>query len=162
LLIFSSASTCSGKSNQPEAGKSDLAGKQLAPLSLSYETLSRADIGEKISIAITCQTLADVEALEIRVKPVKGLELIAEPFEVQYGNQAVNFVFTEMVEVIAQEEGVLYLNVFVSGVFDNNKMVRSTAIPVNVGNNPKKLLKRSGKLKTTVSGQRIISLPATE
>jgi hypothetical protein len=162
LMIFSVGIACSGNSGKLVTKKAVRAGKKVAPISISYEPVSEAEIGEAIDIEITCETLSDVSDLKLKLAPSKGMDMIPATFEVEYGDRSGKFKFSEHVGVVPGKEGLLYLNVFVSGIFDNRRMVRSGAVPVKVGNDPQKMLKSSGKLKTDTTGQRVISMPAEE
>jgi hypothetical protein len=153
---------CSGNSGKLVKKETVRAGKKVAPISISYEPDLKAEIGEEIDIAITFETLSDVSDLKLKLAPSKGMDMIPETFEAEYGDRPGQFKFSEHVLVIPGKEGFLYLNVFVSGIFGKSRMVRSGAVPVKVGNDPQKLLKSSGKLKTDTTGQRVISMPAEE
>jgi hypothetical protein len=162
LLIFSVGIACSGNSGKLVKNKTVVTGKRVAPISISYEPVFKAEIGEAIDIEITCETLSDVNDLKLKLAPSKGMDMIPETFEAEYGDRPGRFKFSEHVLVIPGKEGFLYLNVFVSGIFGKSRMVRSGAVPVKVGNDPQKQLKSSGKLKTDPKGRRVISMPAEE
>ncbi len=162
LLIFFVGIACSGNPGKLVKKETVRAGKKVAPISISYEPVSNAAIGEAIDIEITCETLSDVNDLKLKLTPSKGMDMIPETFETEYGDRPGQFKFSEQVVVIPGKEGFLYLNVFVSGIFGQSRMVRSGAVPVEVGNAPQKLLKSAGKLKTDTTGRRVISMPAEE
>ncbi len=163
LLIFSVGIACSGNSGKLVKKETVRTGKKVAPISISYGPVTKSAIGATTAIVISCATPADASDLKLKLAPSKGMDMIPATFEKAYGDQSGKFKFSEQVEVIPEKEGFLYLNVFVSGIFDKKRMVRSGAVPVKVGDNPQKLLKSSGQAKTDpTTGQRIISMPAEE
>ncbi len=161
LLLFSAGIACSKNSSKITEEGAMVHGKTAAPISISYELASKADIGRETPVTIICKTLSDVDDLKLWITAGKGIDIVQD-IEAEYGVQSASFDFSEEVRVIPKQEGILYLNVFVSGTFGNSKMVRSSAVPINVGNIPQNQLKTSGKIKTESTGRKIISMPAGE
>ena len=113
-------------------------------------------------MTIQCRADSDVQDLILKIVAPEGLEMIPDVLVREFGDQPANFVGLAEVTVIPREEGTLYLNVFASGLFGNLNMVRTTAVPVDVGRKSFKPMQSIGQEKTTDTCQKIISMPAEE
>lgn len=153
---------CSEKSSKLVSGEVPLSGKPTAPVSISYTVPEKADVGESITVTVKFKILSDAENVDLKLTADKGLELTSGETEMAYGSQPANSTFSESVAVVPHTEGILYLNVFVTGTFNGKTMVRTGAVPVNVGTNTRKIMKKSGKITTDSTGRKIIIMPADE
>lgn len=162
ILIFSGGIACSETSNKIISKELLQSGKPTAPISISYIVPAKANVGENITVTVEFKTLSDASGLKLKLSAGKGLELTSGKYEVDYGNQPVNSTFSETVTVVPQTEGILYLNVFITGTFNGNTMVRTGAVPINVGSDLRKMLKKPGQVTTDSKGQKIIIMPAQE
>lgn len=161
-LIFSGLIACSDKSAKVISSEVSQSGKPTAPISISYTVPEKATVGENVTVKVEFRTLSDADGLKIELTAGEGLKLASGRYKVDYGIQPRNSTFSETLTVVPQTEGILYLNVFVTGIFGGNTMVRTSAVPVNVGTNMHKMLKKPGKVTTDSKGQKIIILPAEE
>lgn len=162
ILIFSGGIACSETSSKIISKELPLSGKPTAPISISYTVPAKAAIGENVTVTVKFKTLSNAGGLKLKLSAGKGLELTSGKYEVDYGSQPMNSTFSETVTVVPQTEGILYLNVFVTGTFGGNAMVRTGAVPINVGSARRKMLKKPGQVTTGPKGQKIIIMPAQE
>ena len=162
-LVFSGTASCSKTSNQTISGKVPEPSKPSAPVSISYTVPAKAAVDESVEVTIKFNTRSDVEELTLTLTGGNGLELVPAEYEIDYGTQPLNSTFSETVTVVPRSEGVLYLNIFVAGTFNGNRMVRTGAVPVKVGSGDiGKMLKKSGQVTSDAEGRKIIIMPARE
>lgn len=161
-LIFTMLIACSDKSAKVISSEVLQSGKQTAPISISYTIPEKSNVDEKVTVSVEFRTLSDADGLKIEITAGEGLKLVTGTYKVDYGTKPRNSTFSETLTVVPQTEGILYLNVFVTGVFGGNTMVRTGAIPIKVGADMKKMLKKPGEVTTDSKGQKIIILPAGE
>ena len=161
-LIFLWLIACSDKSAKVISSEVSQSGKPTAPISISYTVPEKTTVGENVTVIVEFRTLSDAEGLRIEFTAGEGLKLTSGRYKVDYGIRPGNSTFSETVTVVPQTEGILYLNVFVTGIFGGNTMVRTGAVPVNVGATTHKMLKKPGNVTTDSKGQKIIILPAEE
>jgi len=161
-LIFLWLIACSDKSAKVISSEVSQSGKPTAPISISYTVPEKTTVGENVTVIVEFRTLSDAEGLRIEFTAGEGLKLTSGRYKVDYGIRPGNSTFSETVTVVPQTEGILYLNVFVTGIFGGNTMVRTGAVPVNVGATTHKMLKKPGNVTTDSKGQKIMILPAEE
>ncbi len=137
-------------------------GKPSAPVSISYVTPAKGAVGEAAAVTVSFTTKVDVDELALELTGGKGLYLSPPEYRVDYGTQPAASSFSETVTVTPQRHGNLYLNVFISGLFNGHKMVRAGAVPITTGENVKNSIKKSGKAAKSTNGQSIIIMPAQE
>ncbi len=162
LFIFTAGVACSGKSGEVISKKQAQKGKVAAPISISYTVPSEAAVGKKITVKVEFTTLSDVDELRLELTAGESLDLISGNTEAEYGNQPSNSTFSESITVMPITEGILYLNVFVSGIFEGKTMVRSGAVPINTGSDKSKMLKTPGFTTTDSEGQKVIIMEPKE
>ena len=117
--------------------------------------------GDIVSVEITVGSRAAASNLLLSFSAGESLSL-ASPAFVYLGTCKAGDAFTETVSVISAENGLKYLNVFVSGMFGERNMSRSAAVPVPCGSNPQPTLKKTGTPATDFQGRKIIIMPAEE
>jgi len=161
-LLLTGFLACSGNSRELITKEIPLSGKPVAPVSISYTVPEKADVGESITVTVSFKLLSDAEKVTLKLTPDKGMEITSGKTEVDYGDQLANSAFSESVTIVPHTEGVLYLNVFVTGTFGGRKMARTGAVPVYVGTDIRKMMKNSGKTVTDSTGKKIIIMPAEE
>lgn len=153
---------CSEKSSKLISGETPLYGKPTAPVSISYTVPGMADVGQSVTVTVNFKILSDADNVNLKLTTDKGLEFTSGETEVDYGNQPANSTFSETVTVVPRTDGILYLNVFVTGTFGGKTMVRTGAVPVNAGTNIRNMMKKSGEITTDSTGKKIIIMPAEE
>jgi hypothetical protein len=145
----------------PGAGSTS-PGKPSAPISLDYEVLGKPIVG--LPVAINLRIIAAQDA---------------GPISVQYSiNDASSLRFQEgqverleitspadsgvqQITVVPQREGRLYINVSAEVQTPGGSMIKSMAIPIQVGSTPQQP-QINGELKQGPGGEVVISMPAVE
>ena len=103
-----------------------------------------------------------MNGLTLKLTAGEGLSMTTGEFIKNYGDQLRKAVISETVAVTPSTDGVLYLNIFLSGTFNGKQMTRAGAVPIKVGSATQKMLKKSGQAATDSKGQKIIIMPAEE
>lgn len=135
-------------------------GKPRAPISMSYEIMSKPVVGMPVQINVEVSSnqgpvtvsynIADASALNFVEGQVRKLAI--EDPSIRHPRQ---------LSVIPQREGRLYVNVSAEVLTPGGSMIRSMAIPIKVGSAPEEAT-INGELKQGPDGETVISLPATE
>ncbi len=162
-LFLTFLTSCSSVHNKVTPTESKISGKPTAPVTISYTVPAKIAAGESINITVQVNILSDAEALKLRLIAGEGLDMTPKDREVNYSALPMNSTISESVTVTPQAEGILYLHVFVSGVFNGRTMARSGAVPVNAGQGTgRKMLRDAGQVTTDSKGQNIIIMPLEE
>jgi hypothetical protein len=135
-------------------------GKPGAPVDISYEVIGNAFVGVPVAINIRIDaaqgpldvqySINDRSAVMFQDGQVEQLEIV----DPGVGN-------VQQITVIPQREGRIYVNVSVEVPADFGTMIRSMAIPINVGNATKETTV-NGELKQGPDNETVISMPAQE
>lgn len=137
--------------------------KASAPVQIGYTVPQSIKKGESAPLSVRIWPEAAAKELTLKLVAGDHLEVISGKTEYSYGDTKAGTKLTEIITVVPQEEGVLYLNVFVTGKFGEASMARVGAIPIPVGDgDSRKQLKQSGQSVTTPSGDKLIIMPAQE
>ncbi|MGI9203511.1 MAG: hypothetical protein ACR2Q3_05855 [Woeseiaceae bacterium] len=146
----------------PGTGKFNEAspGKPGAPVDISYEVVGNAFVGVPVAINIRFEatdgpldvkySINDTSAVLFQDGQVEQLEIV---------DPGVGSV--QQITVVPQREGRVYVNVSVEVPADFGTMIRSIAIPVNVGTATKETT-INGELKQGPENETVISMPAQE
>lgn len=162
FLFFSGQNAYSADSVRIIHKELPRSGKSTAPISISYAVPAKVAIGDHVLVTVTIKALSDVNDFSLKLTTGERLEMVSGEYLKNYGNQARNSSFSEVVTVIPNTEGILYINVFATGTFHGRKMTQAGAIPIKTGTATQKMLKKSGKIETDSKGQKIIIGPAEE
>ena len=148
---------------KPGAGVSRSPGKPSAPVSIDYEILGKAIVGLPVAINVRVRgtrddigpvavsyAINDTSALMFQEGQVERLEIAA-----------LNEASVQQLAVVPQREGRLYINVSVEVTTPGGSMIKSMAIPIQVGSAPVPSQTR-GELKEGPDGETVLSLPAKE
>jgi len=162
VMILMGLAGCSNKMNDVIIGEFSWRGKPTAPITVLYTVPAKTVIGESAEVILEFRTLVDVDGLRLKLTAGEGLSITPKKFEVDYGNQPANSSFSETVTVIPESEGMLYMNVFIYGTFHGKRMVRTGAVPIMVGSDKRRMLKKPDKVTTDSEGHKIIIMPAEE
>ena len=162
LAVLSAAAGCPG-GGQGVSAPEDGAGRPQAPIGIARGTTPTVGVGEEGEIEISFTVHSDVESLQLEVTRGKGLALVSSEGIFEYGTQPGGSSFTETVTIRPEREGILYLNVFVSGVFAGRRMARAGAAPVLTGPGAeRRALAAPGTIRRKADGTRIIERPIDE
>ena len=162
-LLVSGTAACSKTSDQTTSGEVPEPNKPSAPISIAYTVPAKASVGETVEVTIKFSPLSDAEELTLTLTGGNDLQLVSPESEINYGTQSMNSAFSETFTVTPLSEGIRYLNVFIAGMFDGNRMVRTGAVPIKVGSgNGDEMLKKLGRITSDAEGQKIVIMPAQE
>ncbi len=163
VIILFSIFACRETVKPDVKGKIKPSGKPAAPIFISDTAPEKAAMGQELSVTVEFKIQKDADNLVLKVTPGKGLRIVGETFLKDYGNKPANTTFSETLEIVTEEEGLLYINVFVSGTFSGKRMTRAGAIPINVGGNQdQKLFETQKRSIIDSKGNRITIMPAEE
>jgi len=161
IILFSGCS----KTSSPHVIQGSIKAnkKTTAPLSISYRIPARIAVNKPRSVTITCLVQESADDLVLTLKAGAGLEMASAGGETRYGSRPAKAVLSKTVILTAKKEGILYLNVFMSGMFNGRRMALAGAVPVTTGEyDAKEALKKAAPLTTDRQGQPIITMPAQE
>lgn len=149
-----------------EAGPVVSAGKPAAPIDIRYSVIGSASVGQPVNIEIDVRsTLTDAPiTLDYRINDPRELtfdEAQPQRVELRTASDAGAAAMRRQVTVIPQREGRVYLNVSASIETEDGSMIRSIAIPVQVGRSRSEPAV-NGELKQDADGETVISMPAEE
>jgi len=137
--------------------------KIAAPFSISYQIPDRIAVNEPISVTITCRVEKRADELVLTIKAGEGLKMTGAGEERRYGSRRAKSVLTKSIILTANNEGLYYLNVSISGTFHGRRMTRAGAVPVTVGEYERQeAFRKKVPLMIDQAGQPIITLPAQE
>jgi len=144
-------------------GGSRSPGKPSAPVSIDYEVLGKAIVGLPVAINVQVRgtrddigpvavsySINDTSALMFQEGQVERLEIVAS-----------SEASVQQLAVVPQREGRLYINVSAEVTTPGGSMIKSMAIPIQVGSAPVPSQTR-GELKEGPDGETVLSLPAKE
>ena len=163
IFLFSALSACSETTTKKyTSGDLGQAGKMTAPITISYIVPEKAAVRESVSVLVKFQTHSDADDLKLELTTGEGLVFTSGNRNVSYGSQPANSTFSETVTVVPNTDGILYINVFVTGTFDGRTMVRTGAVPIKAGSDVRKMLKTPGQVSTDAQGEKEIQMRAEE
>ena len=144
------------------SGRSASPGKPSAPISLDYEVLGKPIVGLPVAINVTVKAAQDVGPVSLQYSINDASSLLFQEGQVErleIANLADNGM--QQVTVVPQREGRLYINVSAEVQTPGGSMIKSMAIPIQVGNTPQRP-QINGELKKGPDGEVVISMPAEE
>jgi len=166
LVACSDESPASGSTTKPAAAvasnRSRSPGKPSAPISLEYEVLGRPIVGLPVAINVRINaaqdagpvavqySINDTSALRFQEGQVERLRIV-DPADDSM----------QQVAVIPQREGRLYVNVSAEVETPGGTLIKSMAIPIQVGSAPQQPT-INGELQEGPDGETVISMPAVE
>jgi len=147
-------------SAKPSAGEIITAspGKPTAPISISYEVLGNAIVGQPVLINVVVSSAKG--PLTVQYSIVDGSALVFQSGQVQRLEIAdPSSGSVQQLSVIPQREGRMYVNVSAEIQAPVGLTIRSMAIPIKVGRALKET-SSNGKPVEGPDGETVISLPA--
>lgn len=139
------------------------AGKPTAPIDIDYEVIGTPLVGQPVNIDLSVKaTRGDAPVrLSYRVLDSNSMsfpDAQAREVSLRVGDREPA---VRQVTVVPQREGRLYLNVTAEIETPGGAMIKSIAIPVQVGSGTTKP-EPDGTLEEDADGEAVISLPADE
>lgn len=139
------------------------AGKPSAPVDIEYSIIGSAIVGQPVSINVEVSSrLPDRPiTLNYRINDARNLSFPqAQPQRVALAAPGDMEPRLQQVTVVPQREGRLYLNVTAEVETPDGMLLKSMAIPIQVGEAPRQL-ETNGEVEER-GGERVNSLPAEE
>lgn len=137
-------------------------GKPSAPISMSYEVLGNPVVGAPVSINVSISATGGQGPVSVRYDIPDRSALTFQQGQVErleVGEKVVDD--TQQLAVVPQREGRLYVNVSAEVMTAGGIMIKSMAIPIQVGSAPGKP-QVNGALVEGPDGEAVISMPAKE
>jgi hypothetical protein len=139
-------------------------GKPSAPVRIDYTVVGNPIVGQPVSINLEVSS-------PMRDRPVTLHYRINDARDLTFPQaqaQSVSLAAfgdaeraTRQVTVVPQREGRLYLNVSAEVETEGGTLLKSMAIPIQVGSAPRQQ-QTNGELKPDADGEPVISMPAEE
>ena len=163
LVVFIHGPVASGKAI-PTVGEGGVTspGKPSAPISIDYEVLGKPIVGLPVAINVQVSATQDVGPIAVTYSINDTSALLFQEGQVERLEISdLSEVSIQQVAVVPQREGRLYLNVSAEVQTAGGSMIKSMAIPIQVGSAPKQP-QINGELKEGPDGEIVISMPARQ
>lgn len=159
----STGSVSSTKDAPATAGSASMSpGKPTAPISIDYEVLGKPIVGLPVAINIEVRSSEDLGPVTVQYSIDDTSGVLFQEGQVQ---RLENMQFAELesqqLAVVPQREGRLYVNVSAEVQTPGGSMIKSMAIPIQVGSSPARP-EINGELKEGPDGETVISMPAQQ
>jgi hypothetical protein len=137
--------------------------KPHAPVEMTFTLSAKPQVGHDLTVELVLSTTTDAEDLVVSVTADNNLTLLEYPSLQHLGAQRKQQQQAIKISCQPQQDGLFYLNVSATLVYDGQQQSRSFAIPVNVGDvDISRQLKATGVVEQDASGEAIISMPAQQ
>jgi hypothetical protein len=158
-----SANNTTAKPSAPTAiSGSRSPGKPSAPISLDYEVLGKPIVGLPVAINVRVSGSGDSGPISVRYSINDSSSLLFQDGQIEkldITDSASSDL--QQVAVVPQREGRLYVNVSAQVDTPDGVMIKSMAIPIQVGSAPQQPI-INGELQQGPDGETVISMPAVE
>ncbi len=148
--------------NAPDAGTSS--GKPTAPITIDYDVIGTPVVGQPVSINLNVRSSAGDRpvTLNYRINDASSLAFPeAQARRVSLGTLTGAQPSSQQVTVVPQREGRAYLNVSAEVETADGVLLKSIAIPIQVGTTPGGS-EPDGDVVRDADGNPVISLPADD
>jgi hypothetical protein len=139
-------------------------GKPSAPISMKYEILGNPVVGQPVAINVDVRSTSGSHPVSVQYSINDSSALVFQAGQVERLQVTANAEKTasqQQLAVIPQREGRLYVNVSAEIQTADGMMIKSMAIPIQVGSAPEKP-EINGELVEGPEGETVISMPAKE
>ena len=139
-------------------------GKPSAPISMKYEILGNPVVGQPVAINVEVRSTSGNHPVTVQYSINDSSALLFQAGQVerlQVTADAEKSASQQQLAVIPQREGRLYVNVSAEIQTADGLMIKSMAIPIQVGSAPEKP-EINGELVEGPDGETVISMPAKE
>jgi len=158
------AATISKPAVVAPAASSASPGKPSAPISMKYEILGNPVVGQPVAINVEVRSTSGNHPVTVQYSINDSSALVFQAGQVerlQVTADAEKTASLQQLAVIPQREGRLYVNVSAEIQTPDGTMIKSMAIPIQVGSAPAKP-EINGELVEGPDGETVISMPAKE
>ena len=137
-------------------------GKPSAPISIDYEVLGKPIVGLPVAINVRVSSTLDAGPAAVQYSINDASALLFQEGQVERLEITdLSDISMQQVAVVPQREGRLYLNVSAEVQTPGGSMIKSMAIPIQVGSAPQRP-QINGELKEGPDGETVISMPAQQ
>ena len=139
-------------------------GKPSAPISMKYEILGNPVVGQPVAINVEVRSTSGNHPVTVKYSINDSSALVFQAGQVERLQTTANAeksASQQQLAVIPQREGRLYVNVSAEIQTADGLMIKSMAIPIQVGSAPEKS-EINGELVEGPDGETVISMPAKE
>jgi hypothetical protein len=140
-------------------------GKPSAPISIDYTVIGTPVVGQPVNINLELSSSLPGQSvtLNYRINDARNLAFPqAQPQRVALPPPPADASrMSQQVTVVPQREGRLYLNVSAEIETAEGTIMKSIAIPIQVGSAPRQP-QTNGELREDADGETVISMPAKE
>lgn len=139
-------------------------GKPSAPISMKYEILGNPVVGQPVAINVEVRSTSGNHPVTVQYSINDSSALVFQQGQVerlQFTANAEKSASEQQLAVIPQREGRLYVNVSAEIQTADGSMIKSMAIPIQVGSAPEKP-EINGELVEGPDDETVISMPAKE
>lgn len=150
--------------SKPAAMISTSPGKPSPPISMRYEILGNPVVGQPVAINVEVRSTSGNHAVTVQYSINDSSALVFQAGQVERLRVTANAEKTgsmQQLAVIPQREGRLYVIVSAEIQTADGAMIKSMAIPIQVGRAPAKP-EINGELVEDPDGETVISMPAKE
>ena len=155
-----------GEATKPAAAEPQTSpGKPTAPISIDYDIIGVPLVGHPVNIDIAVSSTRGEAPVKLSWHVLDTGSLSFPDSQLREVSLRVNSrqAETRQVTVVPQREGRLYLNVTAEIETADGAMLKSMAIPIQVGSAPGEPEQEpNGEVKEDADGETIVSLPADE
>lgn len=146
---------------KPGQSVSTSPGKPSAPISIDYEVLGKAIVGLPVAINVQVRaTRDDLGPVAVSYSIIDASALLFQEGQVERIDiPSLQEASVQQLTVVPQREGRLYINVSAEVQTPGGSMIKSMAIPIQVGSAPVPL-KTDGEVKEGPDGETVQSMPA--
>ena len=133
-----SADTVAGKPTPPQgAASSTSPGKPSAPVSMRYEVIGNPVVGSPVAVNVEFSASAGDAPVQIQYSIADGSAVAFQEGQVERLEiRDRSDINRQQLTVIPQREGRIYVNVSAEVQTENGMMIKSMAIPIQVGTAP--------------------------
>ena len=136
-------------------------GKPTAPISIGYEVLGKPIVGLPVAVNVQVQgTRGDIGPVVVTYSIHDASALLFQEGQVErFEIPSLQEASQQQLAVVPQREGRLYINVSAEVQTPGGSMIKSMAIPIQVGSAPVPA-KTDGEVKEGPDGETVQSMPA--
>jgi hypothetical protein len=158
------ATTSKPNASMPDEAATRSPGKPTAPVSIRYDVVGNAVVGQPVAINLQVSTTVPDQAVTLHYRTNDSSAMLfpeSQAMRIEMNAAPDDSPRMQQVSVIPQREGRLFLNVSAEVQTENGMMFRSVAIPIQVGAGSRAPAV-NGEIRETADGEQVISMPASD
>jgi hypothetical protein len=158
------ATTSKPNASMPDEAATRSPGKPTAPVSIRYDVVGNAVVGQPVAINLQVSTTVPDQAVTLHYRTNDSSAMLfpeSQALRIEMNAAPDDSPRMQQVSVVPQREGRLFLNVSAEVQTENGMMFRSVAIPIQVGAGSRAPAV-NGEIRETADGEQVISMPASD